>query len=453
MTDNRMKGAGRVPRGKFSTNIVQRGSFDLIFACTVLLLFTFGIIMMYSASYAYAASNKGGANTLFYSQLKNAAIGFVGLFILSKIDYKLYNGRFAVFAYAVTLGILGLTLILNIGKSEKRWIEIGGSFQLQPSEFAKLSLILVLSYVLCVLQKPLRVPSRPRKKEGEGSDIAQSGTLGILGSIKNFFWSSNKLRAKFDAQADGLTRFEAWVFRFARTPFRACFVVSLIIISYCGLIFLESHYSCTILMFAMGVFMLWLSGTRGKYFMWLGIGVAAVVAVVLLNPSILENLGGFGASRITAWLEKDNGSWDRYQTVNGLYAIGSGGLFGVGLGNSKQKQLYIPEPQNDFIFPVICEELGFVGAVLVILLFAVLIWRGFVIARRSRDYFGSLVVMGIMIQVALQVIINICVVTDIFPNTGIALPFFSYGGTALIVLLCEMGIVLSVSRSSSLEKE
>ena len=421
MTDNRVKGAGRNPRRRFSTNIVQRGSFDLIFACTILLLFTFGIIMMYSASYAYSASNRGGANALFYSQLKNAAIGFVGLFVLSKIDYKLYNGRFAVLAYVGTVIILILTLILNIGKSEKRWIEIGGSFQLQPSEFAKLSLILVLAYVLCVLQKPLRAPK-------------------------------DKL-AKFDPKADGLTKYEAKIFGFARNPFRACIVAAFVIGSYCVLIFLESHYSCTILMFALGVFMLWLSGTKKKYFFWLAVGISAVVAIVLLNPSILEKLGGFGASRITAWLEKDNGSWDRYQTVNGLYAIGSGGLFGVGLGNSRQKQLYIPEPQNDFIFPVICEELGFIGAVLVILLFAVLIWRGFVIARRSRDYFGSLVVMGIMIQIALQVIINICVVTDIFPNTGIALPFFSYGGTALIVLLCEMGIVLSVSRSSSLEKE
>ena len=444
MTDNRMKGAGRVPRGKFSTNIVQRGSFDLIFACTVLLLFTFGIIMMYSASYAYAASNKGGANALFYSQLKNAAIGFVGLFILSKIDYKLYNGRFALIAYGGTLLVLGLTLILNIGKSEKRWIEIGGSFQLQPSEFAKLSLILVLSYVLCVLQKPLRVPVRRSSDQPNSGE----GTRGLFNRTKK-----PKLKAKFNPEADGLTKAEAWVFGFARNPFRACLIAAIVIGSYCVLIFLESHYSCTILMFAMGVFMLWLSGTRVKYFVWLGVGVAAVVAIVLLNPSILEKLGGFGASRITAWLEKDNGSWDRYQTVNGLYAIGSGGLFGVGLGNSRQKQLYIPEPQNDFIFPVICEELGFVGAVLVILLFAVLIWRGFVIAKRSRDYFGSLVVMGIMIQIALQVIINICVVTDIFPNTGIALPFFSYGGTALIVLLAEMGIVLSVSRSSSLEKE
>ena len=155
-----------------------------------------------------------------------------------------------------------------------------------------------------------------------------------------------------------------------------------------------------------------------------------------------------------AFLDKDNPDYidARRQTVNGLYAIGSGGLFGVGLGNSKQKQLYIAEPHNDFIFPVVIEELGFIGAAFILCLFAFLIYRGYKIAIRCKDYFGSLLVMGIMIQVALQVIINICVVTDVFPNTGIALPFFSFGGTAIIVLLAEMGVVLSVSRKSSISK-
>ncbi len=416
-----VKSAGRpLIKGRFSTNIIQHGNFDLVFACTVLLLFCFGIIMMYSASYAYSASNKGGANALFVSQLKNAVIGFVGMAILSKIDYRVLNGRFAFFAYAVTMIVLVVTLAVNIGKDEKRWIEIG-SRQIQPSEFAKFTLILILAYMMCVLQKALRAP------DGK--------------------------TAKFTPELDGLTKIETSFYSWARNPFRSCVLLAVVICSYCGLIFLESHYSCTILMFCIGVCMMWLSGTKKKYFGFLALGIAAVVAFVLIFPESLEKLGGFGASRITAWLEKDNSSWDRYQTVNGLYAIGSGGLFGVGLGNSKQKQLYIPEPQNDFIFPVICEELGFVGACLVLILFAVLICRGFIIARKCRDFFGSLLVMGIMIQIALQVIINICVVTDIFPNTGIALPFFSYGGTALLVLLCEMGVVLSVSRNSSMEKE
>ncbi len=411
-----------IPKRRLSTNLVQHGNFDLIFACTVLLLFCFGIIMMYSASYAYSASNKSGANALFVSQLKNGVLGLVLMAVISKIDYRILNGRFAFFAYGATVVILLLTLALNIGKDEKRWIEIG-SRQIQPSEFAKFTLILILAYMMCILQKALRAP------DGK--------------------------TAKFTPQTDGLTGIETWFYSKARTPFTACTLLAVVICSYCGLIFLESHYSCTILMFCIGVCMMWLSGTKKKYFGFLALGIAALVAFVLIFPESLEKLGGFGASRIMAWLDKDNPIYvdDRYQTVNGLYAIGSGGLFGVGLGNSKQKQLYIPEPQNDFIFPVICEELGFIGACLVLLLFAALICRGFIIARKCRDFFGSLLVMGIMIQIALQVIINVCVVTDIFPNTGIALPFFSYGGTALLVLLCEMGVVLSVSRNSSMEKE
>ena len=407
-------------------NVIQRGSYDLVFACTVLLLFTFGIVMMYSASYAYAAVNeKDGATTFFVSQLKNAAIGFAAMAVISKINYKVLNGRMAIFAFGLTVAVLVLTLILNIGAADsetKRWIKIGG-FQLQPSEFAKFTLILTLAYVMCVLQKSLRAP------DGK--------------------------HARFTPREDGLTKFERKIFGFARTPFTSCIVLSVIIVIYCGLIFLESHYSCTILLFLMGVSMMWLSGTKRKYFGWVILIGAAVITIVLVKPELLGKLGGFAEARISAWLSKDpsQNQGARYQTVNGLYAIGSGGLFGVGLGNSKQKQLYIPEPQNDFIFPIICEELGFIGAAVVIILFAFLIYRGIVIAVKCKDYFGSLLVMGIMIQVALQVIINIAVVTDLFPNTGMPLPFFSYGGTALLVLLCEMGIVLSVSRNSSIEKQ
>ena len=424
--ENQKMRASRRFEKNLGVNVIQRGSFDLIFACTVLILFTFGIVMMYSASYAYAAVNeKGGANTFFFSQLQNAAIGFAAMAVISKINYKVLNGRMAIFAFAATIVILVITLLVNIGASDsetKRWIKIGG-FQLQPSEFAKFTLILTLAYVMCVLQKSLRAP------DGK--------------------------HAKFTPREDGLTSFEAKIFRFARTPFTSCVVLSVIIVIYCGLVFLESHYSCTILLFFMGVSMMWLSGTKRKYFGWVFLIGAIIVMVVLLKPEILGKIGGFAEARISAWLSKDpsQNQGTRYQTVNGLYAIGSGGLFGVGLGNSKQKQLYIPEPQNDFIFPVICEELGFIGAAFVIILFAFLIYRGIVIAVKCKDYFGSLLVMGIMIQVALQVIINIAVVTDLFPNTGMPLPFFSYGGTALLVLLCEMGVVLSVSRNSTIEKQ
>ncbi|MCM1115158.1 MAG: FtsW/RodA/SpoVE family cell cycle protein, partial [Clostridium sp.] len=178
--------------------------------------------------------------------------------------------------------------------------------------------------------------------------------------------------------------------------------------------------------------------------------VVLVVFVVITAPQLLENYAG---DRIRAWLDKDfDPQGLRWQTNNSLYAIGSGGLFGVGLGNSKQKYMYVSEPQNDFIFSIVCEELGFVGAAIIIVLFAALVVRGFVIASRSHDRFGSLLVIGVAAQVGIQVGLNILVVTDTLPNTGIALPFFSYGGTSLMMLLFQMGVVLSVSRKASQKK-
>lgn len=410
-------------RKKFRTNFFHRGSFDVVFACIVLLLFTVGIIAMYSASYAYASYNRGDANEFFFSQLKNAVVGFVAMAFFSKLDYRVFNGRFAPFAYITTVIVLVYTLVYNMGGDAEtsRWIYIGG-MQIQPSEFAKLTLIIVMAYMICVMKNSLRAP-------------------------KNKF-------GKFTPEKDTLSDMEKKLFSFARTPFTACVLLAIVAVSYFGLVLLEKHYSAAILLMLMAIAMTWLSGTKKMYFALVFGAIGAVVALVIIKPEILEGFG-FAASRIMCWLDKDNPAYieNRRQTVNGLYAIGSGGLFGVGLGNSKQKQLYIPEPQNDFVFPVFCEEFGFIGAAFVVILFAALICRGFMIAAKSKDYFGSLLVMGIMIQIALQVIINLSVVTDLIPNTGMALPFFSYGGTALLVLLTEMGIVLSVSRSSKVEKE
>jgi len=195
---------------------------------------------------------------------------------------------------------------------------------------------------------------------------------------------------------------------------------------------------------------MWLSGVKKGYFVILAIIVGLAVTVVILKPDILS---GYQADRIIAWLDK---SYDplgsRWQTNQSLYAIASGGPFGLGLGNSRQKHMYVSEPQNDFIFAIVCEELGFVGATIIIGLFGLLIWRGFAIAKKNKDIFGAMIVMGICLQIGLQVILNIAVVTDFFPNTGISLPFFSSGGTALVVLLAEIGLVLSVSRRSEIDK-
>ncbi|MBR4241574.1 MAG: FtsW/RodA/SpoVE family cell cycle protein, partial [Eubacterium sp.] len=204
------------------------------------------------------------------------------------------------------------------------------------------------------------------------------------------------------------------------------------------------------LVFLIGASIMFCAGTDKRLF-YIGVGVlAALIAVVILYPEVLMNYAG---NRIVAWLDK---SFEprglRWQTNNSLYAIGSGGMFGVGLGNSKQKFLYVSEPQNDFIFSIVCEELGFIGAAIILLLFALLFIRGIQIAIKCKDRFGSFIVIGIVSQVAVQTIFNIMVVTDTIPNTGIALPFFSYGGTAILMLLFEMGVVLSISRKSNQRK-
>ena len=402
---------------------VIRGSFDFVFLCCVLLLFTIGIIMMFSAGYVYAEYNKGNATIFFTSQLEKAVLGFAAMIILSKIDYRIFNSFLTIIVNIAAVGLLLYALIANVGSGDQdtsRWVSILG-IQFQPSELAKFAIILLMSYLMCLFQAQLRAPK-------------------------------NKV-AVLNFERDNLPKYERYLFKHVRGQKAACTVLAVSVGFYCGLVLLEKHYSAAILIMLMGIAMLWLSGTRGIYFAIVLSLIGAVVALVLLKPDILSGFG-FAESRIMAFLDKSNPEYidARRQTVNGLYAIGSGGLFGVGLGNSKQKQLYIAEPHNDFIFPVVIEELGFIGAAFILCLFAFLIYRGYKIAVRCKDYFGSLLVMGIMIQIALQVIINIAVITDMIPNTGMALPFFSFGGTAIIVLLAEMGVVLSVSRNSSISK-
>lgn len=218
------------------------------------------------------------------------------------------------------------------------------------------------------------------------------------------------------------------------------FVVILAVV--CGLLVLEPHLSAIIIILGVSAAMLFLGGVKLRWFA-LGLGVVAVFVAVYLATK------GYAGDRIQAWLhpfedESDSG----YQIVQSLYAIGSGGLMGLGLGRSRQKYLYLPEEHNDYIFPIVCEELGFVGAMVVLLLFLLLILRGYWIALHARDRFGMLVVGGLTTLLALQVFLNIGVVTNLLPATGISLPFFSYGGTALLIQLFEMGVILSVSRQN-----
>lgn len=395
------------------------GGVDVAFCCMVMIIFAFGITMMYSASYAYASQYKSSPNSFFFGQLRYAVLGFVAMAVISKIDVRILNSVLTPIIFAGTMGLLVFTLILNRDKEIKRWIEIG-SRQFQPSEPTKFVLVLVMAYLISVMYRTLNA----------------DGNKAVMPKIGR------------------LTKLEKAFFSFFDTSFKCTVLLAVVVSVFCALILLESHLSCTILLFSLGVSMMWVGGVKKKWFVILGVAIAAVlVYVVFINPEIVQKLSNYGYERIMVWKTKASfGKTTYWQTEQGLLAIGSGGPFGVGFGNSKQKQLYIPEPQNDFIFSVVVEELGFVGAAIVIILFAALICRGFMIATKARDLFSSLLVIGIMMQIGLQVILNIAVVTDTIPNTGIGLPFFSYGGTALFFLLCEMGVVLSVSRTCSIEK-
>lgn len=404
--------------GELLGSFFHTGGLDVPFCCLVMILFAFGITMMYSAGYAYASAYTSSPNSFFKNQLVSGAIGFVMMFVISKVDYRILNGILTPVAFGLTVLLLVYTLVANIGNDIKRWIVIG-SRQIQPSEISKFVLILVMAYLICIFYKPLNEEGKKR----------------VMPSVRR------------------LTRPEKIMFSFFDGSLKCTIALALVVSLFCGLVFFESHLSCTILLFCMGVSMMWLGGVKKKWFALLGIGAALVISyVVFVNPELVKSFSTYAYERIMTWkLGEDYGNTTRWQTEQGLLAIGSGGPFGVGFGNSKQKQLYIPEPQNDFIFAVVCEELGFVGAAIVILLFAALICRGFMIATKSKDLFGALLVMGVMMQLGFQVILNIAVVTDTIPNTGIALPFFSYGGTALVILLCEMGVVLSVSRRCRME--
>ena len=233
-------------------------------------------------------------------------------------------------------------------------------------------------------------------------------------------------------------------FRYGILPF----LIVLGVIS--GLMVLEPHLSGTILILTIGIVMMFVGGVDLKWFVLGVAALAAGVVVVVMIPGVIQ----YAQSRLEYWLDPfADPQGLGFQTIQSLLAIGSGGVMGLGLGNSRQKYLYIPEPQNDFVFSTVCEELGLVGASIIVILFALLVWRGYVIAIRAQDKFGTMLSVGLTTQVGLQALLNIAVVTNTIPNTGISLPFFSYGGTALMMLLAQMGVILSVSRRAALEKQ
>ena len=373
----------------FKDTYFLTGSIDIPFLGLTIALLTIGLIMLFSASYPYAYYYKDSSYYYFIRQILFAVAGLVAMLLMSKINYKILKAIYKP-VFVVTIALLVIVLFHHTNvQNFKRWIPLG-PVTIQPSDLAKFTIILTLAVYISKYYKKMKT--------------MKYGILIPIGIIAIF----------------------------------------------CGLIYLEHHLSCTILMFFIGACLMFAGGSDWKLFAF-GLAVIVLLGFLVVSfPTLIENYAG---KRIVAWLDKDydplNGRW---QTNNSLYAIGSGGFFGVGLGNSKQKYLYVSEPQNDFIFSIVCEELGFLGAAIIIALFAALVIRGLIIASRCKDKFGSLLIIGIVAQIGLQVVLNILVVTDTLPNTGFAFPFFSYGGMAIFMLLFEIGVVLSVSRKTNQQK-
>lgn len=392
------------------------GGFDIPFLIIVLVLLTIGLVMLFSSSYTYAYYNRGDSAYFFKRQLVFAIVGIIVMFIVSKIKYE-YFKALAVVLIPISYLLLVVVLFMTPPKGYedfKRWITVPGLGTFQPSEIAKLALVLFLAWHIDKNYKYINSKRLSTAKFAVGFNQNPNSRIKI--------YSSTTLSLLY----------------------------LFVIFTMCALVYAENHVSGTVLIFALGMIMLFLGGFNKKWFIVAAVLVCVVTAIVIMKPTVLP---GHASVRITAWLDKDYDPRGlRWQTNQALYAIGSGGFFGVGLGNSKQKHLYVSEPQNDFIFSIVCEELGFIGALVIIILFILLVWRGFVIAMKAKDRFGSLLVMGLVFQVGVQAALNIAVVTDTIPNTGISLPFFSYGGTSLMMLITEMGMVLSVSRYSRISK-
>ena len=359
-------------------------SIDYTLLITVFLLLALGLIMVLSASSPTAISEGSNSYSYFIRQLVFAILGLIAMYFISKIDYRFYK-RIYKAGYFLALILLAAVLVIGVTlNGAKRWIYIG-ALSFQPSEIVKLLMIIFYAAVLT-------------KNRDELGNILKG-------------WGKNLL-----------------------------YLIPII-----GLLIIEPHLSASIVIIGVCGLMMIFAGCR----LWqiivpaISIGIPTITILIFKIPKFSHAIRRI-TTFINPWSDQLGEGW---QVIQSLYAIGSGGLFGLGLGQSKQKYLYLPEPQNDFIFSVLAEELGFIGCVFVIVLFGVLIWRGVLAAMKAPDMFGSLLAIGITTLFALQVIINIAVVTSSMPATGMPLPFFSYGGTALFIILCEVGILLNISRA------
>ena len=368
------------------------GRSDHIFLIAVLALVLMGTVAVYTAGSHFASVRYGDKLYFIKRQILWVTIGIVAMYIGSEIKLPLLKLS-AKPLYLATVILLILTLIIGFtGNGAKRWISLG-PITIQPSEIAKLAIPLILAYYF----------DKHQAKATESRSGRESLVYGTL-------------------------------------------LPSVIMIIPIVLVMLQKHLSCIIILGVIGVLVIVLSGARLRY-------MAGVCGAGLAGVSYIALFTDYTKERITVWRNPEafklTGGW---QTLQGLMAIGSGGLFGKGFGNGELKQCYVSEPANDMIFAIICEELGFIGAGIVMLSFVILITRGFYIANRSGGYFERLLALGIMTQVSVQTILNVAVVTNTIPNTGISLPFFSYGGSSLIMLMFEMGIIISISRHANINK-
>lgn len=368
--------------------------FDYTLLFVVLFLIGFGLVMIYSASSYEALQGFGDEAYYLKRQLVANVLGLFAMMVVANIPYHFWE-RFATLGYIVSV-VLILLVMTPLGIEShhaRRWIGIPGtSFNLQPAEVAKLCMILFLASMVCKMGKSVR-------------------------TMKGFIFMM-------------------------MIPMPIVIMIKVI----------TDNLSSALIVLGIAVLMVFVASPDYKKFIIMGAAAAAGIAVFIMVLVNMDTVQGFRSERILAWLDPESVAQGKgFQTLQALYAIGSGGVWGKGLGQSMQKLNFLPEAQNDMIFSIICEELGLFGAFIVILMFVVLLWRMMIVANNAPDLFGALLVVGVMGHIAIQAILNIAVVTNTVPNTGISLPFISYGGSSAIFLMIEIGLVLSVARRIELK--
>lgn len=381
-------------RNNIGVKLIEKPEYyDYNLVAAIILLTCFGLVMLYSTS-AYTSTIKYGDDMYFFK--KQAAISFVciaGALFISMFDYHIL-ARFTGVLYGVATGsmVLVRTPLGTVSNGARRWLRIG-PIQFQPAEIAKIAVIVCLSYMIVHMGKKM-------------NSLKACMTLGAMGTF-------------------------------------------LALLAYVC----TDNLSTAIIIFCITVGMIFVAHPKTRIFLILvAVAIAFLAILVFVIGQSVKETDDFRLNRIIAWLHPENATGTAaYQTIQALYAIGSGGFLGRGLGNSIQKLGSVPEAQNDMIFSIICEELGIVGGVILLLLFGYLLYRLCFIAQNAPDLFGSLIVSGIFIHIALQVILNIAVVVNLMPNTGVTLPFISYGGTSIMFLMAEMGLALSVSKQIKLK--